>query len=119
MLEKDIETAVCKYATEHHDMLARKFTSPNHRSVPDRLFLGHGDHHFFIEFKKPGGKLTPGQEKEIKRLIKRGHRAYVIDDIGAGKKLIDYEIAVNRVISDHISQFKSPKPAIQIPGAND
>ena len=105
MLEKDIESAVCSYATQTYDMLARKYTSPSHRSVPDRLFLGHGDHHFFIEFKKEGGKLTPGQEREIEKLKKRGHRVYVVDDIEEGKRIVDTEVQANRTLAAYIVDY--------------
>lgn len=115
MLEKDIEKSVCDYSTQKYDMLARKFTSPNHRSVPDRLFLGHGDHHFFIEFKKPGGQCTPGQEREIKKLRDRGHRVYVVNDIAQGKHIIDHECAVNRIIADHITRLAVPKATTPVP----
>ncbi len=107
MLEKDIESAVCSYATQTYDMLARKYTSPSHRSVPDRLFLGHGDHHFFIEFKKESGKLTPGQEREIEKLKKRGHRVYVVDDIEEGKRIVDTEVQGNRAINTILLQYKN------------
>lgn len=106
MLEKDIESAVCSYATKTYDMLARKYTSPSHRSVPDRLFLGHGDHHFFIEFKKEGGRLTLGQEREIEKLKKRGHRVYVVDDIEEGKRVVDTEVQASRAINTILLQYR-------------
>lgn len=106
MLEKDIESAVCKYAQQTYDMLARKYTSPSHRSVPDRLFLGHGDHHFFIEFKKPGGKLTSGQEREIEKLKKRGHRVYVIDNVEEGKEVIDNEVRASHAINQILLSYR-------------
>ena len=105
MLEKDIEKAVCDYAAKTYDMLARKYTSPAHRSVPDRLFLGPGNLHFFIEFKKPSGELTSGQEREIKRLTERGHRVYVIDTIAEGQQVVDAEVTANAHINNILAQY--------------
>jgi len=88
-LEKDIENKVCKYA-ESKGMLQWKFTSPAHRSVPDRMFICPGGFTFFIEFKKPGGKITPGQEREIERIQKQGGLVYVVHSVEFGKEIIDW-----------------------------
>lgn len=88
LLEKDIESAVCRYA-ERRGWRAVKFTSPNYRSVPDRIFFGHPARVFFIEFKKPGEKPTEKQAKEIARLRAEGFDVFVVDDIDQGKFIID------------------------------
>lgn len=88
MLEKTIEKAVCDYAKEK-GMLVYKFTSPNRRSVPDRLFVVKGGRLFFVEFKAPGNKPTPAQEREVFRLASHGVTVYVIDCIVKGKAIID------------------------------
>lgn len=88
MLEKDIEKKVCDYAKKL-GILAYKFTSPNRRSVPDRMFINSTGLVWFIEFKKPGGKLTEGQIREIERLESRSVRVYVINEVENGKKLVD------------------------------
>lgn len=75
VLEKDIERAACEWARSQ-GWLVYKFTSPNRRSVPDRLFLRDGKV-VFIEFKRPGGKLTPMQEREIRKLQQAGVAAEV------------------------------------------
>lgn len=87
--ESDIEDAVCRYARSK-GFLALKFTSPNRRSVPDRIFLGHYQIIFFIEFKAPGKKVTEKQAREIERLEGLGFRVGVIDDEARGKALIDF-----------------------------
>ncbi len=87
MLEKDIEKAVCDYA-KSKGVIAYKFTSPNRKSVPDRLFCGYHGHHWFIEFKAPGKKPTPKQWREIERLRKLGHIVYVVDNIEWGKRCV-------------------------------
>lgn len=88
MLEKEIEDRICKYARER-GFLAYKFTSPNRAAVPDRLFVHPEGHVFFIEFKRGGAKATPQQEREHTRLRESHVPVYVIDDVLAGKLLID------------------------------
>ncbi len=88
LLEKDIESSVCKYA-ERHGWRAMKFVSPNYRSVPDRIFFKHPNRVFFIEFKKPGEQPTPKQWAEIERLRSEGFDVFVCDDIAFGKTIID------------------------------
>ncbi len=91
MLEKEVEDPVCRYARSK-GLTAYKFTSPNRRSVPDRLFTGNGALIFFIEFKAPGKKPSPKQWRQIRRLQDQGFHVYVCDDIEIGKWLIDNEI---------------------------
>ena len=88
-LEKVIEKKVCDYAKEKYGVLSRKYTSPQHRNVPDRLLLWPGGHTLFIEFKRRGRVPTPGQEREIKKLVDLGHKVLVIDEIEYGRTLID------------------------------
>ena len=92
MLERDIEDAVCKHARKQYKMLTLKFTSPQRRNVPDRIFLGFNGLMFFIEFKAPGKTPSDGQAREINRIEGRGHRVYVCDDIEEGKDIIDIEV---------------------------
>ncbi len=91
MLEKDIEKKVCDYAKEK-GMLVYKFTSPNRRSVPDRMFVVRGGHIFFVEFKRPGGKLSPQQEREGFRLASYGVVVYTINNEVEGRAVIDNEL---------------------------
>lgn len=88
MLEKTIEKKVCDYA-KSLGFLVYKFTSPNRASVPDRLLITPGGTVFFIEFKREGGKCTPGQEREIARLASQNVDVFVIDNVAGGKWLID------------------------------
>lgn len=75
MLEKDIERKVVQEA-KNAGWLSYKFTSPNYRSVPDRIFVKDGTA-VFIEFKRPGGKLTGGQVREIQKLREAGMHVFV------------------------------------------
>jgi len=49
-------------------VLSRKMNGMGFRGWPDRLFLIPGGCPVFIEFKRPGGKLTPLQAFIIDRL---------------------------------------------------
>ena len=87
MLERDIEKAVCDYARKK-GLIPYKFTSPNHTSVPDRLFVGSRGLVFFIEFKAPKKTPTAKQWREIQRLRHLGHNVYVVDNIEEGKNIV-------------------------------
>ena len=89
MLEKDIE----KYLREQVKTIngiAYKFTSPQRRSVPDRICLFPYSLVAFVECKAPGKKATPAQEREIKRMHNLGFLVLVIDSKEDVDKFIDY-----------------------------
>jgi hypothetical protein len=88
MLEKTIERKVCDYA-KLKGFLAYKFTSPQRRSVPDRLFISPKGKVFFIEFKAPKKYPTDGQYREIRRLRENGAEVYIVDDVDKGMEIID------------------------------
>ncbi len=112
MLERDIEDAVCKYARKYL-FLAEKFTSPNRRSVPDRMFSGPAGLHFFIEFKAPGKTPTPKQARDHARRAALGHRVYVCDDVEDGKRIINFEITGDPAwLSAESSRLLPPPPPV-------
>jgi hypothetical protein len=88
ILEKDVEGEVCAYAVKH-GWYHRKFSSPNHRAVPDQLMITSDDIVIFVEFKRPGEKPTPAQIREATRLQEKRQRVFCCDDIEKGKKLVD------------------------------
>ncbi|WP_257834991.1 hypothetical protein [Burkholderia glumae] len=82
MLEKTVEA----YLVERVRALGGepyKFTSPARASVPDRIVVLPPGRVYFIEVKRPGGKLTRGQEREHERLRRLGADVRVLDSIGA------------------------------------
>lgn len=89
ILEKEIEQPVCAYARKK-GWRAMKFEPDSSRGWPDRIFLGPKNVHFFIEFKAPGKKIRPLQEERIRDLQSLGHRVFVIDNVQAGKDVIDF-----------------------------
>lgn len=58
--------------------IAYKFTSPNRRSVPDRMCVMPTGEVIFVEVKAKNGKLTSGQEREIQRLRSLRQRVHVV-----------------------------------------
>ena len=88
MLEKQIETMVKDYARSK-GWLAYKWTSPGHAFVPDGLFISPTGLVICMEFKQLGKKATPGQQREIERLVQHHILALVVDSVKQGKELID------------------------------
>ncbi len=88
MKESEIEKQICTYAISR-GWLPIKFTSPNRQGVPDQVMLGYGEKILFIEFKKPGGKLSSNQLRLIKKFALRGVIVHVIDNVEDGKELIN------------------------------
>lgn len=74
MSEKTIEKYL-KKEVEEYGGFSRKWTSPGHASVPDRIvFLPQGVI-WFIEVKAPGKQPTEAQWREIMRLRLMGANA--------------------------------------------
>lgn len=100
-LEKVIEKKVCDHA-KALGCLVYKFTSPARRSVPDRLFIMPGGKGvFFAEMKRKGCKPTMGQEIEITKIRGQGTKVYIIDNIAAGKAMIDKELHASNEIDGY------------------
>ena len=88
MLEKEIESAVKRYA-ESKRWITRKWTSPNHAFVPDQIFISPSGKVIFIEFKQTGKKPTSGQEREHHRLRQNHAMVFVVDSVEGGKRVVD------------------------------
>jgi hypothetical protein len=89
MLERDIEKKVGEYA-KGKGWLTYKFTSPGHRSVPDRIYISPGGQLVFIEFKREGGKATTLQLREHDRLRKHKQLVIIVYSVEDGKRVIDF-----------------------------
>lgn len=66
----------------------RKWTSPGHVGVPDRICFFHGAV-FFIEVKTDTGKLSSPQEREIARLKEHGADVFVVYGMSGVNTLVD------------------------------
>jgi hypothetical protein len=84
--EKKLEKR-CTDLAKANGWYTRKWASPSHRGVPDRLFLKDG-HWFAIEFKAPGNEPTPLQYDEIDQIQTHGGVAMWVDDVEGFKKLL-------------------------------
>jgi hypothetical protein len=75
--EREIEAYFVKRVREAGG-LQRKFVSPGHRGVPDRIVVFDG-WVTFVELKAPGKPLRAEQEREHKRLRDKGCATFKID----------------------------------------
>jgi hypothetical protein len=80
MLERDIEKALVK-RVKALGGTAEKFTSPQKRSVPDRLITLPGGQIIFVELKAPGKKPTENQARDHERRRALGCDVRVIDSL--------------------------------------
>jgi hypothetical protein len=88
MLEMEIEQRVKEYARER-GWLAYKWVSPSHIGVPDGILISPNGKVIFVEFKATGKMVTPMQERELLRLQQQCCTVSVIDNVEAGKAMID------------------------------
>jgi hypothetical protein len=87
-LEKDVETRACAYGRKT-GWIMRKYTSPAHRSVPDRMCLHDFKTIIFIEFKREGEVASKAQEIEHHALRMRGFDVYVCDNVSDAQAILD------------------------------
>ena len=80
MLEKQIEQALVK-RVKVLGGLAEKFTSPNRRSVVDRVVTLPGNRIIWVECKAPGKKPTDAQLRDHEKRRLLGCDVRVIDSI--------------------------------------
>ena len=84
--EASIERRVVKEA-KAEGWLVFKWTSPNNRGVPDRIFIRCG-RVVFIEFKAAGKKPTKLQNHIIAQLEEQEVEVYVVDSIEDGIRVL-------------------------------
>jgi len=88
MLERDVENRLVR-AIKKLGGIAYKFTSPGRRSVPDRLVLMPDGTVTFVEVKRPGGRLTEGQKREIDKLRNLGQNVFIVYDYEEVDELVE------------------------------
>ena len=89
MRESSIEKQLTQWA-EEHGIYTRKFVSPGHKGVPDRLFLGPKGA-LFLELKKEGEEPEPLQYYEIRQINNQkspGVTAAWASSLELGKSLV-------------------------------
>ena len=86
MLERDIEAYLVKRCKEI-GALCDKFTSPQRRSVPDRL-ITFGGRVLFVELKATGKKPTEAQVRDHERRRAAGAEVVWLDSTGAVDRVV-------------------------------
>ena len=79
MRESQIESELMR-AVARAGGLSRKWSSPAHRGVPDRIVL-LGGYVIGVELKAPGKRPTRQQEAEHQRLRDHGLPVYVVASV--------------------------------------
>ena len=87
-LEKDIERKVVEYAKLLH-YRTFKFTAPNARGVPDRIFINPHGICVFMELKRPGQKPRKNQEHMIAKLREQQVPVCVADNVEFACQFLD------------------------------
>ena len=82
MRESAVESALVAFAKKN-GIWTRKFSSPAHRGVPDRIFIRMGKV-LFLEVKRPGEKPTQLQEYELQLIRNAGGMAAWVDSVELG-----------------------------------
>jgi len=107
-LEKDIEKKICDYARSLN-VLVYKFTSPNQRAVPDRMFIAPGGRIGFLEIKRTGCAPTKLQAKEMAKLKQQGCTVSWVDNVPDGKAFVA-ELVVQSQRGTPNGETPSPLP---------
>jgi hypothetical protein len=76
--ESQVEAYLVRKVSDN-DGVAEKFTSPNRRSVPDRLVQWSDGSVEFVECKAPGEKPTEAQARDHERRRDMGFEVFVVD----------------------------------------
>jgi hypothetical protein len=99
-LEKDIERKIVQYA-KTLGCRCYKFTSPAHRSVPDRIILTPHGVVGFLEVKRPGGKPTEAQAHEMQSMADKNAMVVWADSFEKAKQFIDV-LMQQRIVDDRL-----------------
>lgn len=86
MLEKDIERKCIDYA-ESRGWWQIKIMRASKNGFPDRELIRNG-RTIRIEFKKPGGVLSPQQVKRIGEIREHGGEVFVIDNFSDAMEIL-------------------------------
>lgn len=84
--ESDIESTIVRWAAGR-GIASIKLSGPHDRGKPDRVFLRHG-RACFIEFKRPGGRLSRLQEFWIAKLRRLGFECEIHDTLIGAKDFL-------------------------------
>ena len=97
LTEAKIEKQVVAYCHKR-GLYTRKFASPAHRGVPDRIICGRGKV-LFLELKRPGNNPTALQLREMAELQRHGMAALWVSS------LVEAQIAIQQHFDTEKSQY--------------
>lgn len=86
MNESGIER-ICRRMALAAGWLCWKIEGVGVRGVPDRVMM-RGGAVIFVEFKRPGGVLSPHQVMRLAELARAGVRAHVVDSVDAFRAIL-------------------------------
>jgi hypothetical protein len=75
MLEREIEQKAIRLAGQQLGCIQLKMYE---QFWPDRLVLMQGGRIIFVEFKRPGGRLSQGQKIQFERIREQGFEVFVV-----------------------------------------
>ena len=79
-LEKEIEKDFVNFVKKKRGFCLKQ--NPRwYRGIPDRLIVMPGGKCFFLELKRPGGRLSPLQRRRIKAILARNIPVYHTDQL--------------------------------------
>ncbi len=73
---------------ERAGFFTRKVQWPGRRHAPDRVFAREDRGTVWIEFKKPGEKARPGQEREHEKMRAAGMEVHVCDSVEGAVRVL-------------------------------
>ena len=94
--EKDIEKKLVQ-GVKRLGGMAYKWVSPGNNGVPDRIVVLPGGRVIFVELKTEKGRVSPIQERQIKRLRKLGCDVRVIKGMAEVEQFLEEEAGTETV----------------------
>ena len=96
-LESVLEYEACFWISQELGVINTKFNTTSDTGYPDRIFWVPGGKPVLIEFKRPGGKVSPKQKYQIDRLRKLGYRVEVCSNAKDAFKAVKEELEAAQV----------------------
>lgn len=96
-LESTLERQACLWISQELGVINSKFNTTSDTGYPDRIFWVPGGKPVLIEFKRPGGKVSPKQKYQIDRLRKLGYRVEVCTNAKDAYKAVKEELDAAQV----------------------
>ena len=101
--EASIERAFVRWCNDR-SIITRKLNGPGYRGWPDRMVILKNGIVLFIEFKRPGGKLTPSQ-RSLHELLKSyaNITVYVCDNLWYATSVVERSLDLRMEIHSEVA----------------